>query len=91
MKRDSAERFALGALEWLVEADLVGPFLDATGTDVDRLRSEAGDPGFLGAVLDFVASSDDWVRGCCAAQGRPPEDFRRARAALPGGEEHHWT
>ena len=91
MRRDAAETFAIAALGWLAEAELVDAFLAATGTDAADLRGAAGDPAFLGAVLDFVAQSDDWVRACCAAQGRPPEALMVARAALPGGDQPHWT
>ena len=91
MRRDRAEDFAVGALAWLAEAELTDPFCNATGLDAAEIRRSAGEPWFLGAVLDFVASSDDWVRRCCAAQGVPPETLMAARAALPGGEQHHWT
>ena len=91
MRQDQAEIVALGALSWLAENDLLDAFQGATGADLAAMRAGAGDPEFLGAVLDFVASDDDWVRGACDAQGLPYDGLLRARAALPGGDLPHWT
>jgi hypothetical protein len=91
MLRDRAEIVALGALGWLASNDLLDAFQGATGADRDQIRAAADDPAFLGAVLDFVLTSDDWVRGVCEAQGLPYESLLGARAALPGGDLPHWT
>jgi len=34
---------------------------------------------------------DAWVMGFCDAVGLPYEAPMQARAALPGGEQVHWT
>ena len=91
MTRDQAEVVALGALAWIAEAELLEVFQGATGADRDTIRGAAGDPAFLGAVLDFVLMDDDWVRGACDAQALPYEAILQARAALPGGDLPHWT
>ena len=91
MRREDAEIVALGALSWLAENELLDTFQGATGADLGAIRAAAGDPEFLGAVLDFVMSDDDWVRGVCGAQGLPYDGLLRARAALPGGDLPHWT
>ena len=91
MRRETAEVVALEALGWLAEADLLDAFQAATGADVATIRNAAQEPEFLGAVLDFVLSDDEWVRGACTAQSRPYDALLRARAMLPGGDHPHWT
>ena len=91
MRQDEAEIVALRALSWLAEAELLDAFAAETGADPGALRAAAGDPAFLGAVLDFVMGRDEWVTGAAAAQGMAPEAVARARAALPGGDLPHWT
>lgn len=91
MNKNTAEVIALGALGWLVEAELLDTFQSATGAERDTIRAAAGDPDFLAAVLDFVMMDDDWVRGVCDGQNLPYERLMQARAALPGGNLPHWT
>jgi hypothetical protein len=52
---------------------------------------QASDPIFLGAVLDFLMMDDAWVIGFCDHLSIPYERIMQARAALPGGEQVHWT
>lgn len=91
MRQDNAEIVALRALSWLAEAELLDTFQAATGADLGAVREAAGDPEFLGAVLDFILGRDDWVAGAAGAQDLPPEAIVAARAALPGGDLPHWT
>ena len=91
MHQDRAEVIALGALGWLVEAELIDVFQSTTGVDRETIRAAAGDPDFLAAVLDFILMDDQWVQGVCAAQTMTYETFLSARAALPGGNLPHWT
>lgn len=91
MNTDTAEVIALGALGWLVEADLLDTFQSATGAERETIRAAAGDTDFLAAVLDFVMMDDGWVRSVCDAQTLPYERLMQARAALPGGDLPHWT
>ena len=88
---DRAEIVALGVLAWLAEAELLDAFQSATGIGRDQLREAASDPAFLGAVLDFALQRDDWVIAAAASQGMAPDGLLAARAALPGGDQHHWT
>lgn len=68
--REAAETLALQALAWLVgEEDLVGVFLGSTGTTESELRARAGDPEFLGSVLDFLLMDDAWVIRFCDSEG----------------------
>lgn len=92
MQRDSAETLALQALAHLAgDDDLLAAFLAQTGAGMAELRRGAADPAFLGAVLDFILQEDGRVLGLAAAAGVAPERVAQARAALPGGQQHHWT
>ncbi|WP_296765217.1 DUF3572 domain-containing protein [Sediminimonas sp.] len=92
LPRETAETLALEALAWLLSNDELLPvFMGATGADVDDLRTSAGDPAFLGSVLDFLMMDDAWVVAFCDAAGVPYDRPMAARAALPGGEQVHWT
>ena len=90
--REAAETLALKALGWLVaNEELLPVFLGSTGAGEDDLRARADDPAFLGSVLDFLMMNDDWIIGFCDAHGIDYEHVMPARAALPGGEQVHWT
>lgn len=87
-----AQTLALQALAWLAGQDELFPsFLAATGAGVQDVADRAGDPDFLGAVLDFLLMDDQWVIGFCDAVGLPYTQPLAARAALPGGAGPHWT
>lgn len=92
MRQERAEWLALTALGWLAgEESLLAAFLGATGAGLQDLRQRAGDPSFLGGVLDFVLAEDARVLAVAAAAGVRPEAVAEARAALPGGRTVHWT
>jgi hypothetical protein len=91
-KQDLAETVALQALGWLAgNEDLLPVFLAATGASTSDLAESAGQPAFLGSILDFLLQDDAWVVGFCDAANLPYDAPMRARAALPGGEQIHWT
>ena len=92
MDHEQAQVIALQALAWLVGNDELCPvFLGATGGSVDDLRARAGDPAFLGAVLDFITMDDAWVIAFCDTVNLKYEKPLHARNALPGAEVMHWT
>ena len=92
MTADRAETLALQALAWLVgNDDLLPAFLGATGASEGDLRAQAGDPAFLGAVIDFLSMDDAWIVAFCDANGLAYDLPMRARAALPGGQQMNWT
>jgi len=89
---EAAETLALRALAWLAaNDDLLPVFLGSTGASEADVKAQAGDPVFLGAVLDFLMMDDAWVIGFCDHAALPYERIMEARAALPGGEQVHWT
>ena len=92
LTRESAEVIGLQALAWLTSRDdLLPSFLSGTGSSEADLRTRTDDPVFLGAVLDFVMLDDSFVVGFCDAHHLPYPRVMEARAALPGGEQVHWT
>lgn len=89
---DAAETLALKALAWLLaDDDLLPVFLGSTGASETDLRTRAADPEFLGSVLDFLTMDDAWVMRFCDAENIAYDQPVQARAALPGGEQLHWT
>jgi hypothetical protein len=92
MTQDLAESRALEVLAWLVgQSDLLPVFLGASGVTGDDLRSRAGDPVFLAAVVDFILLDDTWVLACVADLGWRPEEIAALRCGLPGGDLPNWT
>lgn len=91
-EQEQAETVAIQALGWMAGNDeVLGQFMGASGASIDDLRTGAGDPAFLGALLDFLMLEDAWVMAFCDAAGLPYDAPMRARAALPGGAQMHWT
>lgn len=92
MNGERAQVIGLQALAWLVGNDELCPiFLGSTGGSADDLRSGAGDPAVLAAVLDFITMDDAWVISFCESARLAYDDPLRARHALPGAEQVHWT
>lgn len=92
MQRDKAEEIGLRALGWVAGNDELLPvFLGSSGAGLEDLKAGAGDPAFLGAILDFLLMDDAWVVAFCDSEGLAYEVLMAARAALPGGEQVNWT
>jgi len=92
MKQESAEVIAIQALGWLAGNDELLPvFLGSTGASAQDIAARAGEPEFLGSVLDFLLMDDAWVVGFCDAAGVAYDRVAPARMALPGGNLPNWT
>jgi len=92
MQQESAELIGLKVLGWLAsDEDIFPVFLGASGIAANELKERAGEVEILCAVLDFVTMDDEWVQACARATGIDPHDPMRARQALPGGAQMHWT
>lgn len=90
--QDYAETIALKALAWLAgDPDVMAQFLAASGLAPAEISARAGEPEFLGAVLDFILMDDGWVQGFCDNTGLAYDQPMAARMALPGGAQLHWT
>ncbi|MFJ5368906.1 DUF3572 domain-containing protein [Bosea sp. CER48] len=84
---EDAETLALRALAFLAaEPERIEPFLSATGLNPANLRSAAGEPGFLGAVLDHIAGSDSLLLEFAENLRLNPEIVASARHVLAGPE-----
>lgn len=91
MKQEQAIALAQEALIWLAtEPDHLTAFLAASGLDPATFRARAGEPDFLGFVLDHVLAADETVLAFAGAAGCAPEAVARARARL-GGPLPNWT
>lgn len=92
MTSEQAQVIALQALGWLVgNDDLRDVFLGASGASVQDLRTQADDPAFQSSVLEFLTMDDAWVTAFCDAHGLAYDQPLRARYALPGAAQVHWT
>ncbi|MBY5932031.1 DUF3572 domain-containing protein [Tateyamaria omphalii] len=90
--QESAEVVGLQAVAWMAgNEELLPVFLGATGASEADMRAGVGDPAFLGALLDFIMMDDAWVTAFCDAHTLPYDAPMRARMALPGGGDVHWT
>lgn len=68
------EATAIAVLGWLAqEPDMLSRFLALTGVQPGELRSAAGDPGFLGAMLDFILQHEPTLMAFCTATETPPD------------------
>ena len=57
--RDEAESIALSALSYITgHEEALGRFLAMSGLEPGAIRSAAASPGFLAAILDYVASDE---------------------------------
>ena len=92
MNAEKAEIVGIQALGWLISNDDVsGAFLNMSGLSVDELKTRAGDPEFLGFVLEFLLSDEASLLTFCEDNSLPNESVAQARAALPGGDVYNWT
>lgn len=84
---DQAEALALQAFAFLAaEPERIEPFLNATGLNPESLRSVAGEPGFLAAVLDHIGGSDSLLLEFAGNLRLNPEIVADARRVLAGPE-----
>ncbi len=80
-----AETTAISALGFLAaEESRLDRFLALSGLGPHNLRRAAADPGFLAAVLDYVAADERLLVAFAADQGLDPAAVARARESLAG-------
>jgi hypothetical protein len=85
ISRKDGEDLAVAALSFLAgEPDRLSRFLDLSGLGPHNLRAAAADPGFLAAVLDYVAGDESLLIAFAADQGLAPERVVSARRAMEG-------
>ena len=88
MRRPEAETLALKALTFLAsEPDRLLRFLNLSGLELDDLRTRAGDPELLAAVVDFLLGEESLLERFADDEGLDPEDVHAARRELPGAPD----
>lgn len=92
MGPEVAQTIGLNALAWLAGNDELCPvFMGSSGVSADDMRAGASDPAFLASVLEFLTMDDAWVVDFCDAHNLKYDEPLRARYAMPGAEQVHWT
>ena len=90
--KEQAEAQALDALRFLAERpDDFGRFMTLAGMGADEISARASEPEFLASLIDYLRGDEELAAAYCGEAGLTPEAFASLRAALPGGEEVHWT
>ena len=85
LDRPAAEEIAVQTLTLLArDPERLARFLALTGLGPDTIRSAAGSPGFLRAVLDHVAGNEELLVSVAGEMGTPPETIAAARRVLAG-------
>jgi len=81
-----AELVAVNALGFLADRpEDLGRFLALSGIDPADLRGLAGDPDFLGGILDFLLGDESLLLAYSADAELPPETIALARRQLDRG------
>jgi hypothetical protein len=81
----AAEALALHALAFLAEeAERLSRFLALTGIGPADLRARAGEPEFLGGVLDHLLGDERLLMAFSKEYDLPPTAVSQARGLLPG-------
>jgi secreted protein with Ig-like and vWFA domain len=87
MANDHAEDLALRTLTYIVaDEERLGRFLAVTGLQPDSIRSAAASPGFLAAVLDYVAGDEPLLIALAQSLALKPERIMEARWTLSPSE-----
>ena len=77
------QALALNALGWVLsDSDRAARFLALTGLTPDELRTSLGEPGTLGAVLDFLCAHEPDLVAAADALGVAPQQLAAAREGL---------
>ena len=85
LARQDAEALAIQALTFIAgDGERLGRFLAVTGIGPAEIRAAAREPGFLGGVLDYLASDGKLMTDFAAESRFDPADIDRARAVLAG-------
>ena len=77
------ESVAIEALSFLAaDPQRLLRFLNLTGLEPENVRDAARSPGFLAAVLEYVAADEALLVGCAQTMERSPEAIVAAQRAL---------
>ena len=85
MSPQAGEALGLKALLFIVEDEArLTRFLADTGLDPEHLKSQAGEPAMLAAVLGHLLDDESLLLVFAAGAGTEPVDVQAARLALGG-------
>ena len=83
LSKAAAESIAIEVLAFLAgDPARLDRFLALSGLGRDNLRAAAGEPGFLAAILDHIASDESLLLACAADTGHAPATIAKARDIL---------
>ncbi|HEU5019557.1 MAG TPA: DUF3572 domain-containing protein [Pseudolabrys sp.] len=83
--QEAAEALAVQALTFIAEdAERLGRFLAVTGIGPAEIRAASNEPGFLGGVLDYLASDERLLLEFAATAEADPATVDKARLVLGG-------
>ncbi len=81
--KEQAQDLAVAALAFIAEdSERLQRFLAQSGLGPQNLRAAAAEPGFLGAILDYVAGDESLLIAFAAQQNLAPEIVMQARSRL---------
>lgn len=84
--RKAAEALAIQALTYIAQdGERLGRFLAITGIGPAEIRAASNEPGFLGGVLDYLASDERLLLDFAATAEVEPATVDQARLVLGGG------
>ena len=85
--RDEAEAVALSALSYITtHEEVLGRFLSMSGLEPGTIRHAAASPGFLAAILDYVASDEPLLLALAKELDARPERIMEAHRTLSPSE-----
>ena len=83
LTKAAAETIAIEVLTFLAgNPARLDRFLALSGLGRDNLRAAAGQPGFLAAILDHLASDESLLLAFAANTGHAPATIAKARGIL---------
>lgn len=87
MQANTPESLAIEALTFLVQnPERLDRFLALSGVCPADIRRQAGEPGFLGAILDHFMADERLLLEFAAESQRDPAEVGAARRHLAGPE-----
>ncbi|MCI0465421.1 MAG: DUF3572 domain-containing protein, partial [Beijerinckiaceae bacterium] len=77
---EAAESLAIEVLTFLAgDSARLGRFLSLSGLAAGDMRAAAAEPGFLAAVLDYLASDEQLLLAFADSAGHEPSKVAKAR------------
>lgn len=87
MNYDQAEIFGLQALSHMAKhEEILMAYMNLSGITPEELKNSAADPATLGSILDYFLQNEKKLITFCQAIEVAPEQLKKARQYLPGGE-----